>query len=92
MIYVVIHHFIREDITDDMMSPHVEYLRELLNKGKLVITGPFLDEKRGGMFILDVANEAELYDIVNNDPAITGGFSKSEIRPYKIVFQREKSE
>ncbi len=88
MNYVVIHHFIKENITEEMMKPHVEYLRGLFDKGKLVITGPFLDGKRGGMFVLDVENEEELNEIVTHDPAILNGTSRSEVRPYRIVFQK----
>ena len=86
MNYVIIHHFITDNITEEMMKPHVEYLRSLFLNHKLIITGPFIDEKRGGMFILDVENEDELWRIVNNDPAITQGLSRSEVRPYRIVF------
>ena len=89
MEYVVIHHFIEKGITEKMMEPHVEYLRNLLTQGKLVLTGPFLDEKRGGMFVLDVEDEEELDNIVGNDPAIVSSLAKSEIRPYKIVFNRK---
>jgi len=88
MNYVVTHHFIKDGITEDMIKPHVNYLKELFDKNKLVITGPFIDEKRGGMFILDVTDEKELDEIVNNDPAITSGLARSEVRPYKIVFQK----
>lgn len=88
MYYVVIHHFIQENITEDMMKPHVEYLRGLVESGKLVITGPFMDDRRGGMFIVEVENEDELGAIVDKDPAIISGLSESEVRPYKIVFQR----
>jgi len=76
-------------VTAEMMQPHIEYLKELYTRGKLIITGPFLDEKRGGMFVIDVESEEELMDIVNNDPAIKNGFAKSEIRPYKIVFHNK---
>lgn len=88
MNYVVIHHFIKKNITQEMMIPHVDYLKGLFENGKLIITGPFLDEKRGGMFILEVTDEKELSEIVNNDPAITEGLANSEVRPYRIVFQK----
>jgi uncharacterized protein YciI len=70
------------------MTPHVEYLKQLLDNGQLLITGPFLDKKKGGMFIVEVENEEELQKIVDNDPAIKDGISISEVRPYKIVFKR----
>ncbi len=89
MNYGIIHHFIKEDITEEMMQPHIAYLKKLFDDGKLVITGPFIDQKRGGMFILDVDDQNELKQIVDNDPAITSGLAKSEIRPYKIVFHKK---
>jgi len=88
MNYVIIHHFQKENITEEMMKPHVAYLKKLLDEGKLIITGPFTDEKGGGMFILEVDNEDELTRIVSNDPAISSGISRSEIRPYRIAFSR----
>lgn len=86
MNFVVIHHFIKENITREMMNPHVDYLKGLFENGKLIITGPFIDEKKGGMFILNVKDEEELHEIVNNDPAIIAGLARSEVRPYMIVF------
>ncbi len=88
MNFVVIHHFEKENITEEMMKPHVEYLHQLFENGKLLLTGPFTDNKGGGMFVLDVENEEELKEIVENDPAIKNGISKSEIRPYKIIFKK----
>jgi uncharacterized protein YciI len=88
MYFVITHHFVKENITESDMTPHVQYLKQLLDNGKLIITGPFLDKRKGGMFIVEVDNEEELNSIVENDPAITSGFSTSEVRPYKIVFKR----
>jgi len=89
MNFVITHSFLNDNITEEMMFPHVAYLKELLEKGILVITGPFTDEKRGGMFIVEVKDEEELNNIVNNDPAILSGLAWYEARPYKIVFQRK---
>jgi len=89
MNFVITHYFIKDNITEAMMSPHVAYLKELFDKGILIITGPFTDEKRGGMFIVEVKDEEELNNIVNNDPAILSGLAGYEVRPYKIVFQRK---
>jgi uncharacterized protein YciI len=88
MYYVVTHRFIKEQVAEREMIPHVEYLKQLYNNGKLVITGPFLDEQRGGMFILEVEDEQELKEIVENDPAVKSGISTSEVRPYKIVLKK----
>lgn len=88
MNFVVTHYFIKDNVTEAMMSTHIAYLKELLDKGILIITGPFTDKKRGGMFIVEVNDEKELNQIVNNDPAILSGLARYEARPYKIVFKR----
>lgn len=88
MHYVVTHHFIKENVSIKMMEPHLEYLKNLFQQNKLVITGPFTDSAGGGMFIIEVESEDELNHIVNNDPAIRDGIAKSEVRPYSIFLQR----
>ena len=80
MNYVVIQHFLKEDETADMMKPHnIKYIQKQINEGKIVLTGPFIDEKRGGMFVLDVESEVELNEITNNDPAVVAGILHNEI-------------
>lgn len=89
MHYFVILHATKGGLNEEVRGSHVEYLRNLLEEGKLIITGSFLDERRGGMFVLDVEDEKELSEIVNNDPAILSGLAKSKFRPYKILFYRK---
>jgi uncharacterized protein YciI len=46
---------------------HREYLTSLRAAGKLVTAGPFADQS-GALLVYDVADEAELRDILANDP------------------------
>ncbi|MEU4293884.1 muconolactone Delta-isomerase family protein [Kribbella sp. NPDC026596] len=46
---------------------HREYLTELKTAGKLVVAGPFADQT-GALLVYDVADEAELRDILAKDP------------------------
>ena len=46
---------------------HREYLTELKTAGKLVAAGPFADQT-GALLVYDVADEAELRDILAKDP------------------------
>ncbi|WP_328995587.1 YciI family protein [Kribbella sp. NBC_01245] len=46
---------------------HREYLGELRDAGKLVAAGPFADQT-GALLFYDVADEAELRDILAKDP------------------------
>ena len=51
----------------EVRPAHREYLRDLLEKGKLVTAGPFADDT-GALLVYEVANEAELRDILAADP------------------------
>ncbi|TDW23757.1 YciI family protein [Kribbella kalugense] len=56
--------------TDDRMAvrpAHREYLNSLKAAGKLVASGPFADQT-GALLIYEVADEAELRDILAKDP------------------------
>ena len=51
----------------EVRPAHREYLTELKTAGKLVAAGPFTDET-GALLVYDVADEAELRDILAKDP------------------------
>ncbi|GAB3928658.1 hypothetical protein GCM10029976_026880 [Kribbella albertanoniae] len=56
--------------TDERLAvrpAHREYLNELKEAGKLVAAGPFTDQT-GALLVYDVADEAELRDILAKDP------------------------
>ena len=58
------------DRTDQRMEvrpAHREYLAALKADGKLVAAGPFADQT-GALLVYDVADEAELRDILAKDP------------------------
>ena len=54
----------------EVRPAHREYLAELKEAGKLVTAGPFADQT-GALLIYDVADEAELRDILAKDPYTT---------------------
>jgi len=51
----------------EVRPAHREYLTELKAAGKLVASGPFTDQP-GALLVYDVADEAELRDILAKDP------------------------
>jgi uncharacterized protein YciI len=51
----------------EVRPAHREYLTELKSTGKLVAAGPFTDQT-GALLVYDVADEAELRDILAKDP------------------------
>nr|MBA3380222.1 hypothetical protein [Chloroflexia bacterium] len=52
---------------------------------KLLMAGPFADES-GGLIIFEAEDEAEVGEIMANDPFTTEGvFATTEIRPWTLV-------
>ncbi|MGZ0147207.1 YciI family protein [Kribbella sp. WER1] len=56
----------------EVRPAHRDYLAELKQAGKLVAAGPFTDGT-GALLVYDVADEAELRDILAKDPYTPAG-------------------
>jgi uncharacterized protein YciI len=64
---------------------HREYLGTLMKQGKMVITGPFVDDS-GGLLVYEADTEAQVEDMIKGDPFYKCGvFQTWVIRPWKIV-------
>jgi uncharacterized protein YciI len=64
---------------------HMETMKTWLDAGRIVVGGPFLDERGGGTVItrfddLDAAIEA-----ANADPAVLGGLLMADVRPWFLA-------
>ena len=67
---------------------HREFLKNLLDTGRLYAAGPFADDK-GGFSIYDVADLAEAEATLAQDPfTINGVFASTEINEWIPVFSR----
>ena len=65
---------------------HREYLTGLQQQGKLVISGPFSDD-RGGLLVYEADTAAEVEKLIAEDPFATEGvFVSWEIRAWNVVF------
>ncbi|HEX6467488.1 MAG TPA: YciI family protein [Streptosporangiaceae bacterium] len=51
----------------EVRPAHRDYLRRLLDEGRLVTAGPFADDK-GALLVYEVADEAELREVLAADP------------------------
>jgi uncharacterized protein YciI len=67
------------------LQAHVDHYRALLQSGKMVLGGPFLDETGGGMMVAapGVSGD-ELATFAASDPAIASGLLTFEVRPWLI--------
>jgi uncharacterized protein YciI len=68
-----------------VMMEHVKYTHEKFTAGKVLIFGPVMAREGAfGMAVFAVADEAELREIVDNDPSVLAGVNKFEWHPMKV--------
>lgn len=74
----------------EIRPTHREYLRELLDRGKLYKSGPFTDDS-GALIIYDAEDISEAQTLLANDPfALNGVIVGAEIREWNVVMDRDK--
>ena len=68
---------------------HRAYLQSQLEAGKLVKSGPYVDDS-GALLIYEVESEAELQEILSHDPYWTtkGCLGDVSIKEWTILFDR----
>jgi uncharacterized protein YciI len=71
---------------------HREYLKGLLDQGKIVQSGPFTDDS-GALIIYEAEDISEAQVMLTNDPFATNGVIVSaELKEWKIVMDREQNQ
>jgi uncharacterized protein len=64
---------------------HLENLRPLVERGKVVIGGPFTDGS-GSLIVADFENEELAKEFASSDPYTTQGvFARVEVKPFRQV-------
>ncbi|MBN2208033.1 MAG: hypothetical protein JW759_01880 [Candidatus Coatesbacteria bacterium] len=76
-----------EDPKGQLISRHIAHQRRNFEAGKLVMGGPFIGE-HGGMAILEVDSMDEAQQLVQSDPAVSGGFYVVALHPWRVVQKR----
>jgi uncharacterized protein YciI len=67
---------------------HFERLQQLLTDGTLILAGPTLGETNTGVCIFEAPDSDAARKIMNDDPVITGGFARGELRPFRVSLLR----
>jgi uncharacterized protein YciI len=67
---------------------HFERLRGLLAEGTLVMAGPTLGAVNTGIAVIEAPDEETARRIMEEDPAIAGGFARGELRPFRLSLLR----
>ena len=67
----------------DGLQLHVAHYAKLLQQGKLLMGGPFIDERSGGIMIAEPSvSEQELQVFAAEDPAVKSGLLSFAVRPW----------
>ena len=88
MSWLVVLRAAREGIEEEreMLEAHWAYLRRLHAEGKLVVAGPsWTGDDPYGIGVFDLRGRDEVDALLAEDPAITSGAMRAEVRPMRIV-------
>jgi uncharacterized protein len=68
------------------MSEHFSYLKELTEKGIVILAGPTLvkDYSNFGIVIFKAETEKDAGEIMHNDPAVIQRVVRAELYPFRI--------
>jgi uncharacterized protein YciI len=67
---------------------HFEWLKELLQQGRLVLAGPTGGAINTGIAIFEAADEESARQTVAQDPVTQAGFARGELRPFQLGLLR----
>jgi uncharacterized protein YciI len=67
---------------------HFERLQRMLADGTLIMAGPTLGEVNTGIAVIEAPDEQTARRIMEEDPAIAGGFATGELRPFRVSLLR----
>jgi uncharacterized protein YciI len=67
---------------------HFERLQRLLAEGTLILAGPTLGSVNTGIAVIEAPDEDAARAIMEEDPAIAGGFARGELRPFRVSLLR----
>ncbi|MCT8140305.1 hypothetical protein H1D32_22965 [Anaerobacillus sp. CMMVII] len=70
-------------LTEKLIKEHVDFLKKLESKNKLVLCGPFSDYN-GGMIIIKAKSYKEAQEIAESDPFIISQAESYEIRTWEL--------
>jgi uncharacterized protein YciI len=91
-------HAPRENFADTMTEAEVEAwerhftrLEQMRDDGVLILAGPTLGRINTGVTIFEAEDEATAQRLVDEDPAIVGGFARGELRPFRVSLLRGRN-
>ena len=83
-VYVILLHYTEFKITRELIESHVAYLRELEKEDRLVLCGPFAENK-GGMVIIRAGSIDEAKAISERDPFVQLKARRPEVLTWHLA-------
>jgi uncharacterized protein YciI len=71
-----------------IMGAHFERLQRLHAEGTMILVGPTLGQVNTGIAVFEAPDEGAAQRIVDEDPAITSGLMRGELRPFHLFLLR----
>jgi uncharacterized protein YciI len=78
-------------MTDDekrVWGEHAARLQAALEDGMLILAGPTLGRINTGVCVFEAPDEDAARRFMAEDPTITSGYAKGELRPFRASFLR----
>ncbi len=69
-------------------AAHFGRLQRLLAAGQLILAGPTLGHINTGVAIFEAPDEEAARQITADDPAISSGYARGELRPFRVALLR----
>ena len=71
------------DETKKVQAAHLRNIEKLVEEGKMILAGPFLDEwEVRGIFVYNVESMEEAIALTEQDPAVIAGRLSLEVHPW----------
>jgi uncharacterized protein YciI len=75
---------------EQVMSDHFEYLKRLLDEGKLILAGPSLDPPFG-IIVFEAESEDEARELIAADPSVAAGIQTPELHAFRASLVRGRT-
>jgi uncharacterized protein YciI len=76
----------------EVWGVHFQRLKRLLDEGTMIAVGPTLGPVDTGVAIFEAPDEDAARTIVEEDPVVSGGFARGELRAFRLALLRGRDE
>jgi uncharacterized protein YciI len=71
---------------------HFERLQRLLAEGVMILVGPTLGRINTGIAVFEAPDENHARRLMEEDPAISSGIARGELRPFSVALLRGRDD